>query len=169
MGLAHASLSKRLSPRQSDVIQSYVREAAARERLEASFILAIIRVESAFNYRAVSHAGAIGLMQIMPKTAKELGALEALDRSNPRANIMAGSRLIRRLINRYRGNIKLALAAYNAGPSAVKRYGGIPPYRETQNYVKKVLREWRRQRTLSLLALFPPNNKSNKGRASNKK
>lgn len=130
------------------LIQRYVEEAAAKERLEVPLIRSIIKVESAFDYKAVSHAGAVGLMQIMPKTAQTLGELRALDHTDPRANILAGTRLIRQLINYYRGDLRLALAAYNAGQKAVSRYKGIPPYKETQNYVVKVLRELEAQRRL---------------------
>lgn len=132
----------RLTNKQALLIHRFVEEAAAKERLDPALIRAVIRVESAYDYRAVSRAGARGLMQIMPQTAIELGERRALDHTNPRANILAGAHLLRRLVNRYQGNLKLALAAYNAGPGAVARYGGVPPFPETQDYVKKVARQF---------------------------
>ena len=141
-----------LTKRQSYIIDRYIEEAAAKQKIEPALIRSIITVESAFDYQAVSRVGAIGLMQIMPQTAKELGDIRALDHSNPRANILAGSRLLRRLINRYRGNVSLALAAYNAGPTAVRKYKGIPPYPETQKYVRRVLRRLKVERKVLLKA-----------------
>ena len=129
-------------------IKVYIDEAAARERLDPALIHAVITVESAYNFKATSRVGARGLMQLMPHTAKRLGRVNALDHTNPRANILAGTRLLRKLINRYRGNLKLALAAYNAGIRAVEKYNGIPPYRETQNYVKKVLRYFKKYQAI---------------------
>lgn len=122
-----------------DYIEGYIEEAATKERLEPALLRALIRVESNFNHKATSRVGAKGLMQIMPFTAKELGNKKALDHRNPRANILAGTHYLRELINRFDGNLKLALAAYNAGPKAVEKYKGIPPYAETRAYVQKVL------------------------------
>jgi soluble lytic murein transglycosylase-like protein len=95
-------------------------------------------VESGFQPDAVSHKGAQGLMQLMPGTARELGVTDALD---PAQNLDGGTRYLRMLIAQYGGDLGKALAAYNAGPGAVKRHGGIPPYRETHHYIDKVLRE----------------------------
>ncbi len=134
-----AAKSRGLSEIQSHLISKFIEEAAAKQHLEPALIRAVISVESAYDFRAVSRAGARGLMQIMPATAHELGEHRALDHTNPRANILAGTRLLRKLVNRYQGNLKLAFAAYNAGPGAVARYRGIPPFPETQDYVKKVL------------------------------
>jgi soluble lytic murein transglycosylase-like protein len=122
-----------------DYIESYIEEAAAKERLEPALLRALIRVESNFNHKAKSRVGARGLMQIMPLTAEELGNKKALDQHNPRANILAGSHLLRELINQFSGDLHLALAAYNAGPNAVAKYHGIPPFSETRSYVHKVL------------------------------
>jgi soluble lytic murein transglycosylase-like protein len=110
-------------------------EAAEKYHLDPHMIKAVMQAESAFNALAVSPVGAVGLMQLMPEVAAELGAADPLD---PRQNIMAGSRHLRQLLNSHRGNVKLALASYNAGPGNVAKYRGIPPFRETRNYVKKV-------------------------------
>lgn len=145
------ALAKPISPLKAvrmEYIQTYVEEAAARESLEPTLLSAIIRVESNFNHKAVSRVGAKGLMQIMPFTAKGLGKVKALDTTNPRANILAGAHYLRGLINQFSGDLRLAVAAYNAGPNAVLKHKGIPPYNETQNYVVKVMKEWERLRSL---------------------
>lgn len=112
-----------------------IAEAAERYRLDPGMIKAVMQTESAFNAMAVSPVGALGLMQLMPEVAAELGAVDPMD---PRENIMAGARYLRQLLDANRGNLKLALASYNAGPGNVAKYRAVPPFKETQNYVKKI-------------------------------
>ena len=111
-----------------------VREHSQRQSLRPELVRAVIQVESGFDPRATSPKGAMGLMQLMPQTAKSLGVLNAYD---PEQNIRGGTVYLRQLLDKY-GNEQLALAAYNAGPGAVDRYDGVPPYRETKDYVRKV-------------------------------
>lgn len=104
--------------------------------LEPRLVRALIQVESAWNPAAVSRVGAVGLMQLMPATAS---LLQVSDPYDPGENVRGGTAFLRRMIDRFDGRLELALAAYNAGPEAVERYGGIPPYAETRNYVRRVL------------------------------
>jgi len=110
---------------------------AKRHGVAEPLVHAVIEVESCFNPRAVSRAGAMGLMQLMPKTADRFSVADAFD---PVQNVDAGVRYLKELLERYSGQVRLALAAYNAGEEAVERHGGIPPYRETINYVRRVQR-----------------------------
>ena len=110
------------------------REAARRHGVPEDLFLRLVQQESGWNARALSHKGAIGLAQLMPFTARDLG----VDANDPRQNLEGGARYLRRQYDAF-GNWRLALAAYNAGPEAVTRHGGIPPYRETQNYVRVIL------------------------------
>jgi soluble lytic murein transglycosylase-like protein len=123
-----------------DDLASLVDEAASRTGLSADLISSVIATESGNRADAVSPAGALGLMQLMPGTARSLGVDDPLD---PRENVMAGAEYLRRQLNRF-GSVEKALAAYNAGPQAVTRFGGVPPYPETQSYVRRVLQSIRR-------------------------
>ena len=114
-----------------DIISEHARLHGVRPDL----VRAVVQVESAFNPYARSPKGALGLMQLMPAMAEELDVVDPFD---PRQNILGGSRYLRDLLDRHHGNVDLAVASYNAGPGAVARYKGIPPYRETRNYVKTV-------------------------------
>lgn len=118
---------------------AYIRGAARRYQLPESFVRAVIHTESRFNPSAVSRAGAMGLMQLMPSTAKFLGVSQPFD---PRQNIYGGCKLLRLLANRFNGDMVLVAAGYNAGAGAVVKYGGVPPYTETRAYVKGVLRRY---------------------------
>jgi hypothetical protein len=114
-----------------------ITKAADKFKIDSALIKAIIKAESNFNHEAISRVGAQGLMQLMPATAY---ALQVEDSFHPEKNIEGGARYLRYLLNIYRGNLTLAIAAYNAGESAVAKYNNnVPPYRETQNYVKRVL------------------------------
>ena len=119
--------------------RTIVREAAVRSGLPPAFVESVAKVESAFQPGAISPKGAIGVMQLMPDTAKTLGA----DPHDPRQNIEAGTRLLRDLLLKYDGDVVKALAAYNAGEGAVARYQGLPPYTETRLYVNKVIGAYR--------------------------
>ncbi|WP_278308219.1 MULTISPECIES: lytic transglycosylase domain-containing protein [Carboxydocella] len=114
-----------------------IQQAAQKYGVDPDLITAVIQAESSFNPHAISRVGAQGLMQLMPATARALGVTNAFD---PAQNIEGGTKYLRQLLDQFGGNEALAVAAYNAGPHAVKKYGNnIPPYQETQNYVKRVL------------------------------
>lgn len=117
-------------------LDAYFEEAARTYGVDVNLLKAIAHTESNFNPNATSSAGAMGVMQLMPSTAKSLGIKDAY---NARDNIMGGAKVISQHLSRYNGDVSLALAAYNAGSGNVEKYGGIPPFTETQNYVKKVL------------------------------
>jgi soluble lytic murein transglycosylase-like protein len=121
----------------SKSFDDFIMSASTRHSIDADLIRAVIKTESDFNSNARSSKGAMGLMQLMPDTARQHNVLDAY---NPLENIEGGVRHLRLLISRYRGNLELSLAAYNAGINAVERYGGIPPYAETRQYVRRVLR-----------------------------
>ena len=118
-------------------IEAHIREVAVRYDIPPILVAAIVEAESEFNPRAVSRRGAQGLMQLMPGTASSLRVSDSFD---PYENIEGGVRHLRRLMDRYRGNLPLVLAAYNAGEQAVSVYRGVPPYRETRRYVSRILR-----------------------------
>lgn len=116
----------------SDLIDYYSRDRGLSPKL----VQAVIQVESGYNAKALSNRGAMGLMQLMPDTAKQLRVSDPYD---PGQNIRGGTLYLRRQLDRFSGDVTLALAAYNAGPTAVSQHGGVPPYNETRNYVRKVL------------------------------
>jgi soluble lytic murein transglycosylase-like protein len=116
----------------NDLISKY----SEKNGLDEDFVKAVINQESGFNPNATSSCGAMGLMQLMPSTAQGLGVTNAYDAEQ---NIEGGTKYLKGLMDRFGNDKSLALAAYNAGPNAVKKYGGIPPYAETQNYIKSVL------------------------------
>jgi len=117
-----------------------VAEAARDQQLDPALLSAVIQQESGYDPHAVSSAGAMGLMQLMPDTARSLGIRDPFD---PQQNIRGGAQLLRQLLDRYGGNLDFALAAYNAGPAAVDKYGGVPPFAETQAYVRNVSAAYR--------------------------
>jgi len=123
----------------SDDISVLIEKYADRHDIDPDFVKAVIKQESGFNPTATSHCGAMGLMQLMPGTAKELGVSNAYD---PEQNIGGGVAYLKKMMSKFDNDPKLALAAYNAGPGAVSKFGGIPPYKETQNYVKNVLKAY---------------------------
>ena len=118
---------------------SLAKKAASRYNLDHRLLTSMMRAESNFNPKAISSRGACGLMQLMPETARQLKVQDIFD---PKENIEAGARYLRDLLEAYHQELPLALAAYNAGPSVVNLYQGLPPYRETQEYVRKIL-TWR--------------------------
>ena len=123
----------------NDLITKY----SDKNGLDEDFVKAVINQESGFNPNATSHCGAMGLMQLMPATAQGLGVTNAYDAEQ---NIEGGTKYLKGLMDRFNNDKSLALAAYNAGPNAVQKYGGIPPYAETQNYVKSVLSKYDRMK-----------------------
>lgn len=128
---------KRGATKVSPQVQSIISDAANALQVDQALVRAIIHAESSFNVNAISSKGASGLMQLMPATAKRYGVQDIFD---PEQNIWGGVRYMRDLLAMFDDNVTLALAAYNAGENAVIRYGGIPPYRETQNYVERVIK-----------------------------
>lgn len=124
----------------SGELDSIFEEAANSYGVSSIILKSIAKAESGFNPSAVSNAGAVGIMQLMPSTAAALGVSNSYD---ARENIMGGAKYISQLLSNYQGNISLALAAYNAGSANVDKYGGIPPFTETQNYVKKYSLIWK--------------------------
>jgi soluble lytic murein transglycosylase-like protein len=118
-------------------LEAIISEYSRRTRLDPDLVRAVIRAESSFDARAVSRQGAMGLMQLMPATAKAMSVADPFD---PEENVRGGTLYLRQMLDAFRGSLELALAAYNAGPEAVRRFAGVPPYRETVDYVEKVMR-----------------------------
>lgn len=129
-------------PPVSEPFGEWIAEAARSHGLDPALVASVIAVESGFDPRAVSRRNAQGLMQLLPSTAAQLGVQ---DNFNPRENILAGTRYLAELLARFAGDLRLALAAYNAGPGRVVEHGGIPPIAETRSYVERVLNEYHRR------------------------
>lgn len=129
---SHQSLNRAFTPRDIDAA---IEQAAARHHVDPSLVRSVVKVESNFNPNAVSRKGAMGLMQLMPSTARSLNVSNPFD---PAQNVDAGVRHLRKLLDSYNGNVPLTLAAYNAGAGAVARSMGVPHFRETENYVRRI-------------------------------
>ncbi len=133
----------------AEELHQMLAHAGEAHNVDADLLASVVRAESGGQVRAVSRTGAQGLMQLMPGTAKDLGVADSF---RAEQNIAGGTAYLDELLTRYSNNVALALAAYNAGPAAVDRYHGIPPYRETRAYVARVIREFNRRKQLALLA-----------------
>jgi soluble lytic murein transglycosylase-like protein len=136
-------------PTRTDVMRM-VGEVGAKHQIDPDLIASVVAAESAFNTRAVSRAGARGLMQLMPGTASQLGVGDSF---RAEQNLAGGTEYLDSLLVHYHDNLTLALAAYNAGPGAVAKYGGIPPYSETRRYVARVIRDFNRRKMLERTAV----------------
>ena len=133
LGIISTATEFRLPPELA--FNDLIKEAAQKYSVREDLVRGVVRAESAFDQFAVSSVGAQGLMQLMPALSKELGVTDPFD---ARQNIMAGTRYLAQLLDMHKGNIALALASYNAGPGAVDKYHGVPPFRETRHYVKSI-------------------------------
>lgn len=138
----HLPATTKSDPLPQQTTMELLTKAARNEGLEAELVESVAKIESGFEQSAVSNKGAVGLMQLMPATAAELG----VSANDAHSNAQGGAKYLRELLLRYDGNYVLALAAYNAGPGAVAKYHGVPPYVETVHYIKKVLREYKREK-----------------------
>ncbi len=134
----HYKFYRKTSPAKTSQVRSYkdlIKHYAGLYRLDEALVKAVIKVESDYQPHIISSKGAQGLMQLIPETARDMNVTNPFD---PAENIEGGSKYLRLMLDRFNGNLDLALAAYNAGPTTVQRYGGIPPYTETVNYVERV-------------------------------
>jgi soluble lytic murein transglycosylase-like protein len=147
-------------------LEQFVRDAAARNRLDPEFVASVIRAESNFKPHAVSPKGAQGLMQLMPSTAAQLGVANAFD---PKANIEAGTAHLNALLNLYHDDPVKALAAYNAGAHRVDQYHGVPPYHETRAYVSKIVRDYNAKKRAQMKTLPATTTKVSSTAGSNRK
>jgi soluble lytic murein transglycosylase-like protein len=128
---------------------SIIKKAASKYKLDHKLVSAVVQVESQFNPNAVSRTGAVGLMQLMPSTARQLGVKDSYD---PSQNIEGGTKYLRYLVERFGGDITLALAAYNSGPLNVEKYGKVPPFKETKRYIKKIYSIYKGRNKINLSA-----------------
>ena len=140
-GERHASVRLPIPSDDRPTLVDLATRVARDHDVDVDLVLAVIQVESGYNTRAISPKGAAGLMQLMPRTAQRFDILDPLD---PEENVTGGVLYLKELLNRYSGEVRLALAAYNAGEEAVERFGGIPPYRETIQYVERIVNQMRR-------------------------
>lgn len=140
--------------------------AGERHQIDPDFLRSVVKAESGFHQNAVSRKGALGLMQLMPETAYELGVSNPFD---PNANVEGGTRYLRDLLVKYNFDVNKALAAYNAGPSRVDRYHGVPPYYETQAYIARIIRDFNHQKIAKNPALARKSAASTAKKASQKK
>jgi membrane-bound lytic murein transglycosylase B len=131
----HSNIDWNATKLHLDEFTDTIKYSAQQFAVDPALVRAVIHAESGFNIKARSRKGAIGLMQLMPSTAREVGVKDA---RNPEHNIRGGVKYLATLLTQYKGNVKLATAAYNAGPAAVDKYGGVPPYAETRAYVERV-------------------------------
>lgn len=145
--------SRAVSRLSEQEINHLVGQHSRQQGLDPDLVKAVIQVESAYRPAAVSHKGAMGLMQLMPATAQSLAVRDPWD---PDQNVQGGTRYLRYLMDLFGGQLELVLAGYNAGPEAVNRYGGVPPFDETRNYVEKVLRIYRGEQAYTLPASARP-------------
>jgi hypothetical protein len=156
--------ARRMSTKLVDLPDGNLEPMIARhsdaQNLDPKLVRALIQAESGYNVKAVSNKGAIGLMQLMPETASELNILNPYD---PDQNIRGGTMYLRQMLDHFAGKVELAIAAYNAGPGAVEKHRGIPPFAETRDYVKRVLALWRGAAEINLPAaaaiLLPGNHR----------
>jgi soluble lytic murein transglycosylase-like protein len=149
---ADNTTAKAAAPAHPFDLAAAVKAASGTYQLDPDLVTSVIRAESGFNVRALSPKGAQGLMQLMPQTATQLGVHNAFD---PQANVEAGTRYLRELLERYNFDLIKALAAYNAGPQRVEQYNGVPPYYETKAYVARIVRDFNKKKLAAKAAATP--------------